>query len=161
MIKREELMAAKINYEDNIFFLNTLVSTLNTGLSLDIDPEYFRDKIVEDIFFVDVSLKKINASLNENSFLIRRPEYLRSLLRVVRIYNEFLSRLLNQELGFSDYLESYFLKLRAAASDHDKIAADIDEMLQTAEPLDGDEDFVSQDEFRFLLKEEEVDNEGE
>jgi hypothetical protein len=154
---RKEAMAAKINYDDDIYYLDTLVSAIQTGLSLDIDPEFFRDKIVEDIFFVDVSLKRIFDSLEENSFLIRRAEYLRSLLRVARIFVDFLHRLLAKEIAFAEHLEPYFLKLRGAVADHERTAERIDDMLQVAEPSEGDEDFVSQDEFRFLLQEDDSD----
>lgn len=152
-------MAARINYEDNIYYLDTLVSTIQTGLSLDIDPEYFRDKIVEDLFFVDRSLKRIFESLSENAFLIRRAEYLRSLLRVTRIYAEFLKQLLENKIEFAQHLEPYFLKLRAAEAEHQRTAGRIEEMLQVAEPSEGDEDFVSQDEFRFLLQEDDSEDE--
>lgn len=152
-------MAARINYDDDIYYLDTLVSAVQTGLTLDIDPEFFRDKIVEDIFFVDVTLKRIFDSLEENSFLIRRAEYLRSLLRVARIFVDFLHRLLTKEIGFAEHLEPYLLKLRGAVADHEQIAEKIGDMLQVAEPSEGDEDFVSQDEFRFLLQEDDSDEE--
>jgi hypothetical protein len=150
-------MAAKINYEDNIFFLDTIVSALKSGLTLDIDPEYFRDKVVEDVFFVDTSLKRIYVSLKENNFLIRRAEYLRSLLRVSRLFREFLDRLVNKEVAFASHLEPYFLKLRGAATDHEAIAGEIMDILEVTEPTEVDQDFVSQDEFRFLLEEDEQD----
>lgn len=152
-------MAAKINYEDNIFYLDTIVSSMKTGLALDIDPDYFRDKVVEDIFFVDTSLKRIYESLKENSFLIRRAEYFRSLLRVSRIFTEFLVSLLNKDVGFARHLEPYFLKLRSAASEHEGIASEIEDILQVSEPAEADQDFVSQDEFRFLLEEDEQEEE--
>ena len=59
-------MSVKVHYEDNLFFLHSILRTLESGLRLDIDPEYFKDKILEDIFFIDASLMRTFSALKEN-----------------------------------------------------------------------------------------------
>ncbi len=149
-------MAAKTNFDDNIFFINTVVKMLKAGVSLDIDPEYFREKMIEDIFFVDSSLSRIYAALKENEHLIRRGEYLRNLVRAKRIFADFLTDLLEGDLAFAANLESYFSKFRAARSEHLADVQEIHHLLdRPAQPEGEEEDTISREEYRFLLQEDE------
>ena len=66
------MMNERFNYDDNIFFLNSIIKTLDNGFFLDIDANYFTDKIVEDLFFIDRCIRKILESLNKNQLMIRR-----------------------------------------------------------------------------------------
>lgn len=149
-------MAAMTNYEDNIFFLNTIVKTLRSGVTLDIDPDYFREKIVEDIFFVDSSLARIYSSLKENVHMIRRTEYLRDLMRAKKIFVDFLSEILDGEMAFSPHLDSYFSKLRAARSEHLADIQAIHNMLDEPEMAEPEEaDTISKAEYQFLFQNDE------
>jgi hypothetical protein len=154
-------MAAKTNFEDNIFYLNTLVKSLKAGISLDIDPDYFREKMVEDIFFVDSSLSRIYASLKDSVYLIRRAEYLRNLARAKRIFADFLTDVLEGGLTFANHLDQYYSKFRAARSEH---LADVQEISHLLDRPHGDEveqeDTISREEYRFLLQVDETPEEN-
>lgn len=149
IIERE--MAAKINYEDNIFFLTTLTRDLSTGVKLDIDPDVFRDKILEDVLFVDTALIRMYESLQENRRLIRRLEYLRALLRAERVFIDFLEAVTSSSVPFSEHLEPFFTKLRATRREHANIAGEMDLAIRSSGDEDS-EDLVSEEEFRTLLE---------
>lgn len=154
-------MGAKVHYEDNLFFLHSILRNLDSGLRLDLDPEYFRDKILEDIFFIDATLMRTFSSLKNNGFLIHRSSYLRSLRRTVRAYIEFLQRLREGELGFSDLINSYHDRLESTLQAHQKTIQEIDSILDHFEPDEEASNVISSQEYGFLLSGNEPDEDQE
>lgn len=153
-----EAVTAHTNYDDNLFYAIALIRGLQNGLALEIDAEYFRDKTVEDLFFIDRTLDRIYESLRHNAFLVNRREHLRSLMRAKRIFADLLDDLLEARVAFATHLDSNRTRFSDAREKHVKdmsdIQAAIDQETGTAEP----ESMVSQDEYRFLLR---TDDEGE
>jgi len=146
-------MAAKTNFEDNIFYLSTLVKSLKAGISLDIDPEYFREKMVEDILFVDSNLSRIYSALKEGVYLIKRNEYLRNLARAKRIFADFLTDTLEGGYSFASSLDQYSTKFRASRSEQLADIQAINHLLD--QPLSENVeqgDIISRDEYRFLFQ---------
>lgn len=144
-------MSVKVHYEDNLFFLHSILRTLESGLRLDIDPEYFKDKVLEDIFFIDATLMRTFSALKENGFLIHRASYLRSLRRTVRAFTDFLVTLTAGELGITGVVEAYHDRLGSTLSAHQRVIREIDAMLDHLEPDDEATDVVSSQEYDFLL----------
>ncbi|MFW6368486.1 MAG: hypothetical protein ACOCZ9_02000, partial [Spirochaetota bacterium] len=105
-------MAARINYEDNIFFLSSIIKSLHTGTSLEIDRDFFRDKIIEDIAFVHSTLTRLHKSLKDNVYLIKRAEYMRELTRAIRSFCDFLDTILENRTSFTDDLSDTFETFR-------------------------------------------------
>lgn len=148
-------MTTKIHYEDNVFFLTSMIKTLKAGMSLDIDPEYFMDKVIEDIFFIDSALSRSFISLKSNPYLIKRAEHLRSLLRAKKIYIDFLTDILESKISFSAHLQPFLEKFTASRSEHIRDTGEIHAML--SEPPaenEADADIISSTEYRFLLEED-------
>lgn len=155
-------MTRKIHYDDNIFFLDTMLKTLKSGMSLDIDPEYFIDKIIDDLFFTEGSLLRIFSSLEENVYLLKRAAYLRSLLRAERNFLELLDAILDKKLAFSEHLLPFFDKLQTLRAAHKSIAQQMKHLLEESqeEPYPGT-DIISPREFQLLLRgEENLEGEG-
>lgn len=149
-------MTTKIHYEDNIFYLGTLVKTVKTGLVLEIDPEYFIDKVLEDILFIDSAFARTYASIKSNSYLIKKTDYLRGLLREKRMFISLLEDILNGKVPFSAHLEPFFPKFRDSLSEHMRDAFEIKTHLDGPRDeiaLGGD--VISAAEFQFLLGEDE------
>ena len=144
-------MSVKVHYEDNLFFLHSILRTLESGLRLDIDPEYFKDKILEDIFFIDASLMRTFSALKENGYLINRAAYLRSLRRTVRAFADFLLRLNDGELGVPEIVNAYQERLASTLTTHQRVIRDIDGMLDHLAPDEEASDVVSSEEYDFLL----------
>ncbi|MDA3951600.1 MAG: hypothetical protein PF508_20500 [Spirochaeta sp.] len=155
-------MSVKVHYEDNLFFLHSILRTLESGLRLDIDPEYFKDKILEDIFFIDASLMRTFSALKDNGYLINRAAYLRSLRRTVRAFADFLLRLNAGELGVSDIFNAHQDRLASTLSAHQRVMREIDAMLDQLAPDEEASDVVSSQEYDFLLagEAEDPDSEG-
>ncbi len=154
-------MNERFNYDDNIFFINTLIKTLNNGLSLEIDGDYFAEKYIEDIFFIDTSIKHIYESLKENRYLIRRIDYLRSIYRTEQTYTEFLDVLYEQHTPLRDRIKNTRTKIMHLLQEYEQHMQDIERLLEGSNETEDDEDLVSQEEFRHLLKEESDENNDE
>ncbi|MFW5777286.1 MAG: hypothetical protein ACOCZB_08380 [Spirochaetota bacterium] len=152
-------MATRVNYDDNLFFVMTLTRALRSGLQLDIDPDYFRDKVVEDVFFIDRTLEQIYEALRTNSFLINRRDHLRELMRAKRNFADTLDEVLEARAAFSEHLEPFRAKLAAAREQHVRDISDIQRMMESGAPEADQETIVSQDEYRFLFQSDE-DSEG-
>lgn len=145
-------MANKVNYDDNLFYLMTLTRTLGAGVQLDIDPDYYLEKTVEDIFFIDRTLERIHESLRLNAYLINRRELLRELMRAKRAFADLLDTVLAGDPVFSEHLAPFRAKLAGARDQHVRDIADIQKSMSVGPTEDDDGTIVSQDEYRFLLQ---------
>jgi hypothetical protein len=145
-------MAARVNYEDNLFYIMTLTRALRSGLQLEIDPDYFRDKIVEDIFFLDRVLEQIYEALRLNSYLINRRDHLRELMRAKRAFADMLDEVLETRVAFSDHLEPFRAKLAGAREQHVRDLSDIQSSMDSGASTEDQQSIVSQDEYRFLFR---------
>ncbi|MFP3041941.1 hypothetical protein LQZ19_08980 [Treponema primitia] len=65
-------MSKQINFEDNIFILNTRIRMIRDLLILDADPDIFLDKTLTDVDFIDAALGVLLRDLVENTHLIGR-----------------------------------------------------------------------------------------
>ncbi|MCG8480579.1 MAG: hypothetical protein MI724_15910 [Spirochaetales bacterium] len=152
-------MASKVHYDDNLFFIHSILRTVVAGMKLDIDPEYFKDKIVEDIFFIDATLMRTFSSLKDNVYLINRSSYLRSLRRTVTAFTEFLDTVAAERAGLSDSLSPYHDKLDSTLHAHNHILREINAMLDQEELDEETVDVVSSEEYGFLLADVEASGE--
>tara|TARA_B100000614_G_scaffold140152_1_gene124594 strand:- start:994 stop:1485 length:492 start_codon:yes stop_codon:yes gene_type:complete len=153
-------MASKVHYEDNLFFLHSILRTVESGLRLDVDAEYFRDKVLEDVFFIDATLMRMFSSLKENPYLINRASYLRSLRRTVVAFSDFLEQFARGDLGFSDAVSAYSERLTTAQHAHHQVRKEIDLILDQEDPDEETASVVSSQEYGFLLASDE-ENEDE
>lgn len=148
-------MAENISFEDSLFYLNEVIKTLNDGIKLDIDAEMFLDKIVDDILFVESSLTILLSNLKEHRHLINRADLLKKLMRTKVKYAELLNMLANGEASIAINLKPFipkFIDFKIEQQDHiDEIEALLNGTLDAAGERT---DTVSQEEFKFLLMEE-------
>lgn len=145
-------MIKRIHFDDDLFFLQTMIKNIKDGLSLEIDLDYYADKIVEDIFFIDAILEKIFSALRENETLIRRTEYLKILSRTKKYFIEFLRILISKEIPLSVFFEPFSNKFSAIQAQHKKGLQEINELLDVLENnLNENQDMISQEEFKFLF----------
>ncbi len=152
-------MPVKVHYEDNLFFLHTMVRTIESGMKLDIDPEYFRDKILEDIFFIDAALLRIYSSLKENSLLVNRSGYMRSLRRTIHAFVDFLKKILDGEIQHDKLADTYHAKLSTSLHTHERVQTELESSLERSDVYEESSDTISSQEYGFLLAggEEDVD----
>jgi hypothetical protein len=148
-------MTNTINYDDNLFYLMSVTRTLRSGVQLEIDADFYLDKIVEDIFFIDRAIEQIHQTLKSNTYLINRREYLRQVMRAKRSFADLLDGLVEGNLPFGKHLSLFVDKLAAA---RDKHMRDISVILQAMDTSSTEEDrqaIVSQDEYQFLFQNDE------
>ncbi len=155
-------MAIKINYEDDIFLLQTMIKTLKAAIQLEVDAELFRDRMVEDIHFIHTTVQKLYRTLQENPHLMRRDEYLRAILQTKISFVEVLHACLNAETPQYVHLAAYAGRVHSHRSEHLQDVEDIRLLLQRGSDEDvRHEDVVSPEEFLSLLQRDEVEGNEE
>jgi hypothetical protein len=151
-------MRQTINFEDNLYFINEFVNTLEQGLDLKLDARFFFDKYIEDLFFLDASINKLYAELIDNPQLVNIQEIQRSL----QITKERFARLLERILSGDSSLEEGYLpfeeKLTGLKETHsadvDRIRSQMENREENATPKEG----ISPEEYQFLFPEEDAEN---
>lgn len=152
-------MAAKVNYGDNLFYILALTRSLRAGLQLEIDPDYFRSKMVDDIMFLHRTLEHLHEALQTNTFLIHRSEHLRELMRAKRGFADLLSEIVDEKLPFSRHLSEFRTKLVGVREQHVGDIADIQASMNTRPVGDEPQNVVGEDEYRFLFQKSTDDSE--
>jgi hypothetical protein len=90
-------MHKRINFEDNIFILNTRIRAIRDMLLLDADPDFFLKTTLDDLEFIDNTLSALLDNLNNNKRYIEREEQFYNLLETERSLSEAL-----QAISFGD-----------------------------------------------------------
>lgn len=148
-------MSARINYDDNLFYVNTWLRQLHSSLNLDMDSDIFLHKIVEDILFIHEVLMKLNSTLMKNAFFINRLEYLRMLVLAKKEFVQFLEELQMNSSAFAGNLLPFHGQFSQCRNVH---YADIEEITDILERESGvnqeESDIISSDEYRYLFKQE-------
>ena len=146
-------MKNKIHFEDDLFFFNLQMKLLKEGFQLTIDSDYFLDKVIADLRFVDSGLGKIFSTLKENSNLIRRSEYFHNLVKVESVFVDLLEEILTQKYAFCEFMVSFFPELRQRQEAHRQDLAEIRGLQRIATNEEEDkEDFITADEMHLLTK---------
>jgi hypothetical protein len=83
-------MDKRINFEDNIFILNTRIRVIRDLLLLDVDPDFFLEKTLDDLEFIDNTLSILLDNLTGNKRYIEREEQFHNLLETERFLSEIL-----------------------------------------------------------------------
>lgn len=148
-------MTRRVNYSDNIFYLNLIFKQVAAALKLAVDADLARDKILEDLRFLDRSCAAIFASLAGNHLLIERVEHLNSLARLNRHLVAALEELLSGRAPASGVLEGERETLNRIRQARLEEQAAIREAIAAQRMAAGDrEHIVSEEEFKFLLASE-------
>lgn len=148
-------MKAKIHYEEDLFFLNLQMKWLREGLQLTVDPDYFQDKILADLRFVDATLDKILSTLKENPNLIRRAEYLYNLVKVEGSFIDLLTSVLGGTGDLQEALSPYRDELIQRRESHDADVQEIRTLLKLVSQEDEREDVITADELTLLTRHDE------
>ncbi len=145
-------MAEKLYYDDNIFYLNEIVANIDDAVRLDIDPDLFLDKVVEDIMFVESTLARLYVSLKENNLLIRRAEHLRRIMRSKQLFADLLDTITLGDSSIGKNLYPFFSKFKELIDEQHDHINEIRRLLTTSTTAAvPNKDMVSQEEFRILL----------
>ena len=111
-------MLQNIVFQDNIYQLARTADLLKEGLLLDLAGDYFYDKFVDDILFLDVSIQKLSAQILSNSRISSYIAILHSLRSCQERYIDLLTLVLSGKSGLSESLQTCSLN-----SNHKKYAS--------------------------------------
>ena len=121
-------------------------------VTLDADPELFLEKMLDDIFFIDQTLRTLLGSLENNHHLIERDELFEQLSGAEAQFASVLQNLINHEGAFSvmeiPSLAEKLKVFRSGSLERQKIAG----KLQPVEKSPAASLYVSSDELTELLK---------
>jgi hypothetical protein len=143
-------MTKKINFEDDIFTLSLLVRNLSDILKLEIDAEFFRDRIDGDVSFIDTAARRIHESLAESPLFLKRQEYLKGMQRMKRSFIGLLDAILEKRLPSAEFLLGQADRYRAIRAAHEKDLEEITAALSKSSGLE-EQHMVSENEFKILL----------
>ena len=146
-------MATRIHYGDNIYYIETFLKTIKNGLALEIDADYFCEKMLEDLLFIGSAMGRIYNSLKANTHLIKKADYSRSLLRAKRDFIALVDDILAKKLPLASELSSGFPKLKICRAEEARDVEEIRAFIETREQVDlaAESDLISREEFHFLL----------
>ncbi|MDR1353217.1 MAG: hypothetical protein LBK05_08040 [Treponema sp.] len=94
-------MNKRINFEDNIFILNTQIRVVRDLLLLDADPGFFLEKTMNDLEFIGSTLSVLFDNLATNEKYIERNEQLHNLLETERSLSGVLQTIVSGDGAFS------------------------------------------------------------
>ncbi|GHV77837.1 hypothetical protein AGMMS49942_26580 [Spirochaetia bacterium] len=145
-------MSKQINFEDNIFILNTRIRMIQDLLILDADPDIFLDKTLTDVDFIDAALGVLLRDLIENTHLIERNGQFYNLYDTEQLFLGVLWDLANGpgtvSVGPYPVLKDKIALMREHALERRKT---IEEHISTDETASS-EPVVSSDELNGLLQ---------
>ncbi len=145
-------MTRKINYEDDIFSLALQVRCLQDILKLEIDPEFFRERVLGDIAWADSMIGRVYQGLLASSLFVKRQEHLREIQKLKRAFIDVLDGLIHKRVPFAQHLEDSLGRLTAIREAHEKDIVDIKSALAgSGKGAPEEEHMVSPEELKFLM----------
>ncbi|HVP19908.1 MAG TPA: hypothetical protein VMU36_13030 [Spirochaetia bacterium] len=145
-------MTRKINYEDDIFSLALQVRCIQDILRLDVDPEFFRERILGDIAWADDMIGRVYQSLVASSLFVKRQEHLREIQKLKRAFVDAIDGLIARRVPFAQHIADSGDRLREIRDAHEKDIADIREVLAgRGQVAPEEEHMVSAEELKFLM----------
>lgn len=145
-------MTRKINYEDDIFSLALLVRCLQDILKLEIDPEFFRERVLSDIAWADSMIGRVYQGLLASSLFVKRQDHLREIQKLKRAFIEVLDGLLLKRVPFAEHVADSLDRLVAIREAHERDITDIKTTLAgRGQAAPEEEHMVSPEELKFLM----------
>ncbi len=152
-------MQNRIHYEDDLFYLTLMIKNLREGFRLPLDSEFFQEKALSDLRFLQTTLHHFFDILKENTLLIRRAEYLHSLVKVEGDFIRLLKELLQNQLVFSENLAAFTPELNDYQTLHLSMEAEIRSILKVLSlEEESKHDVITPTELDLLMRPEETDN---
>ena len=148
-------MTQYIHYEANIFMLNDMLKHLQRGLKIDIDNDYFLEKVKSDLLFAEGKLAAIYDSLKDSTLQLDKVQYFRHLYKTKGLFLEIAESILNNSTGRSLDFTDFNSRLKDAFFEQQFEYDDIEKILAKTNPDELDKDQISQEELMFLMSNDE------
>ncbi len=154
-------MTQYIHYEANIFMLNDLLRHIQRSLKIDIDNDYFLEKIKSDLLFSESKLANLYKSLKGSTLQLDKDQYLRHLYKSKNLFIEIVESILNNSSGRSLDFSDFFPRLKEAVYEQQYEYNDIGDMLSQNNDEGSGSDQISQAALMFLMFREDDTEEEE
>ena len=145
-------MPQKTHYQDDLFILSVLVKTLDYCLSVEADQELFKEKIFNDIDFIDEKIRLFYSMLAQNSHLIERTEYLKLLDRITKDFLSSINDLVNKVYPCYEPYTDHIPGLIRMTGVLEPLRNDLLQTLKSATDGEIETELVSSDELSELLR---------
>lgn len=142
-------MKEKVNYEDDLFYVSTMIKSIKKSLALNISLAFFAERQNEDLIFIHHSIQNIYRELSDNNFLINRNSYLHNLLKVKMHFTALLDIYLSPEHQERHNNELHS-QLRSIKEKQESDQRDIRHILCAQEET-VESDLISMEELNFLM----------
>ncbi len=153
-------MTQYIHYEANIFMLNDLLRHIQRNLKIDIDNDYFLEKIKSDILFAESKLAILYESLKDSTLQLDKAQYFRHLYKTKSLFLEITQGIIDKSTGRSLDFNDFTDRLKDALLEQQFEYDDISKILDKTNAEELDTDQISQEELMFLMSnDEETENE--
>lgn len=152
-------MTQYIHYEANIFMLNDLLRHIQRSLKIDIDNDYFLEKIKSDILFSESKLTNMYESLKNSTLQLDKDQYLRHLYKTKNLFIEMAESIINNSSGRSLDFSDFTPRLKEAVYEQQYEYNDIGDILSNNNEEGPGSDQISQEELMFLMSYEDESEE--
>ena len=117
---------------------------------------FFIQKITQDILFFSSTIEQIYKRLMGNTHLIKRTEHLKSLKRLIKLFNDMLNDIIAKRLPVSQSLKASIERFTDIRNHNEKCVREMTALLKSDLSTGENQEYmVSAEEFRFLLAQDE------
>ena len=139
-------------------FLDLLKHT-ERCLKLDIDEDYFGEKIVSDLLFAETGLHRLFLALKESTLQLDRDQYFRLLFKAMELFTSIGEQIVSSETGRSINFSGFIPRLKESITDKKDFMDEIKNLLSTDSDTEENADQISQEEMTFLMTDTESNHE--
>jgi hypothetical protein len=144
-------MLKNIVFQDNLYQLCRSIDVVYEGLLLDLCPDYFFDKTVDDMLFFDASIQKIYRQIQDNSQVSDYVSILHSLHACQERFLRLLDTILKGESSMSEHFSGFLSKLQNIRNMQGLIRNEIAGSIRKSDKSLDSRDIVSSNELSELL----------
>jgi len=148
-------MGQTIHFEEDLYFLNELLNTLDGGITLNLDRLFFFDKIIEDIFFVDTTIGRLYSALGESYRIVQVEHVTRSIITLKQRFMDFLSVILSNSSVMGDAFSPFAEKFSDMKDSHRRDVEELQKSLLSSDSQSTPREVISQEEYQFLFPSDE------
>jgi hypothetical protein len=148
-------MGQTIHFEEDLYFLNELLNTLEGGISLNLDRLFFFDKIIEDIFFIDTTIGRLYSALNENYRIVQLGTVTSGILTIKQRFINLLSIITSGSSGMGEAFTPFVEKFSELIDSHNKDIHILQKSLLSPDNHSTPREGISREEYQFLFPSDE------
>ena len=144
-------MLQKIVFQDNIYHLARSIDVVYEGLMLDLSPDFFLDKTVDDLLFFDATIQKLYRQIQTNQQMSGYSAILQNLYSCHTRYLDLLDFILQGKSALQTNFVTLLPKLQGIRNAHIAFGNEMATNIQKSDNNADSRDIVSSNELSELL----------